>query len=156
MEAREFLESVREAQRGIDRMISILDSMAARERVRTQRFDAIGGGSKSGGNRSFADATIARVDYEKRMKDDIGRLRDTVETGRDLCAGVRSANPLHRIWGDVLELRYCEDMKWGAVSRALELSESAAHKAHDAAIEWIDHVGIAAAMEGCGNAAENF
>ena len=39
MDAREYLETVRAAQRGIDRL-AVIESMQTREQVRAQRYDA--------------------------------------------------------------------------------------------------------------------
>ena len=44
-----------------------------------------------------------------------------MERGRELCAGVRSANPGKR-WGDVLELRYCEDRTLQEIAGTLGVS----------------------------------
>ena len=45
MDAREYLETVRAAQRGIDRRLAVIESMQAREQVRAQRYDAVGKGA---------------------------------------------------------------------------------------------------------------
>ena len=42
MDAREYFETVRSAQRGIDRRLAVIESMQAREQVRAQRYDAVG------------------------------------------------------------------------------------------------------------------
>ena len=105
MDAREYLETVRAAQRGIDRRLAVIESMQAREQVRAQRYDAVGKGAHG---TDFMRSTDDRIDYERRSGAELSELRREVERGRELCAGVRSANPGKR-WGDVLELRYCED-----------------------------------------------
>ena len=103
MDAREYLETVRAAQRGIDRRLAVIESMQAREQVRAQRYDAVGKGAHG---TDFMRSTDDRIDYERRSGAELSELRREVERGRELCAGVRSANPGKR-WGDVLELR-CE------------------------------------------------
>lgn len=105
MDAREYFDTVRAAQRGIDRRLAVIESMQAREQVRAQRYDAVGKGAHG---MDFMRSTDDRIDYERRSGAELSELRDEVERGRELCAGVRSANPDKR-WGDVLELRYCED-----------------------------------------------
>lgn len=150
MSARDFFDSVRDAQDGIDKLLAILESMKSRERVRTQRFDSIGGAAKGGLPHSFADATVRRIDSEQRILDEIARMSETVEDGRELCEGVRAANPTHQIWGAILQMRYCENLPWSCIASAFDISERRAHYEHDAALDWIDEVGMAAARSGCG------
>ena len=45
MDAREYFDTVRAAQRGIDRRLAVIESMQAREQVRAQRYDAVGKGA---------------------------------------------------------------------------------------------------------------
>ena len=150
MDAREYFDMVRDAQQSIDRLLSILASMRSREGARSQRYDSIGGAGKGGTPRSFADATNRRIDSEQHILDEIDRMIATVEDGRELCEGVRAANPTHQIWGAILQLRYCEDMPWSAIANQYDISERRAYSEHNDALAWIDRVGLAAAREGCG------
>ena len=150
MDAREYFEAARAAQSAIDRRYRIIESMRSRESVRAQRYDAIGSGG--GGNRDAMHATDARIDAEASARAEIAQLAAEVEDARFVCAGVRAANPTQR-WGDVLECRYLECMDWRHVALAVDMSERQAHADHDAALEWVDLVGIAAARDGMGQAA---
>ena len=148
MTAREYFECARGAQRRIDGCLARLEAMRAREGVRAQRYEAVGG---SGGNGDPMRATDERIDAEARMAGEIGELRSMVDGARAVCSGVRAANPCSR-WGDVLELRYCDDLDWRRLALSMGISERQAHADHDAALDWVDLVGIAAAREGVGQA----
>lgn len=150
MDAREYFESARAAQSAIDRRYRIIESMRSRESVRAQRYDVIGSGG--GGNRDAMRAIDARMDAEASARAEIAQLASEVEDARAVCAGVRAANPTQR-WGDVLECRYLECMDWRHVAIAMDMSERQAHADLDAALEWVDLVGIAAARGGMGQAA---
>ena len=150
MDAREYFEAARAAQSAIDRRYRIIESMRSRESVRAQRYDVIGSGG--GGNRDAMRAIDARMDAEASARAEIAQLASEVEDARAVCAGVRAANPTQR-WGDVLECRYLECMDWRHVAIAMDMSERQAHADHDAALEWVDLVGIAAARDGMGQAA---
>ena len=92
------------------------------------------------------------MDAEARIASEVSELRSIVEDARAVCSGIRAANPCSR-WGDVLELRYCEDEDWRRLSSSMCISERQAHADHDAAIDWVELVGVAAAREGVGQAA---
>ena len=150
MDAREYFEAARAAQSAIDRRYRIIESMRSRESVRAQRYDAIGSGG--GGTHDAMAATDARIDAEAAARAEIAQLATEVEDARAVCAGVRAANPTQR-WGDVLECRYLECMDWRHVALAMDMSERQAHTDLDAALDWVDLVGIAAAREGMGQSA---
>ena len=97
-------------------------------------------------------STDDRIDYERRSGAELSELRDEVERGRELCAGVRSANPDKR-WGDVLELRYCEDRTLQEIAGTLGVSVRSVNSDLCAALDWTDMVGLAAARSGLGRAA---
>ena len=149
MDAREYFENVRAAQRGIDRRLAVMQSMRAREQVRAQRYDAVGKGAHG---TDFMRSTDDRIDYERRSGAELSELRHEVERGRELCAGVRSANPGKR-WGDVLELRYCEDRTLQEIAGTLGVSVRSVHSDMSSALDWVDMVGIATARSGLGRAA---
>ena len=149
MTAREYFEQARACQRSIDRRLAVIESMREREQVRAQRYDAIGHGSgASDANR----ATDARIDAERAAEREVAELGAAVDDARTVCRGVRSANP-HTRWGDVLELRFCEDMQWKQVAFALNVTDRQARADADGALEWVDLVGLAAARAGMGQAA---
>ena len=148
MDAREYFEGVRAAQRGIDRRLAVMESMRQREQVRVQRYDAVGRGA---GNTDFMGATDGRIDYERRCEGEIAALRREVAEGREVCAGVRAAHSGLR-WGDVLELRYVECLSWREAASLLCVSVRQAQDDLNCALDWVDSVGIAAAKEGSGSA----
>lgn len=149
MTAREYFENARGAQRRIDGCLARIEAMRSREGVRAQRYDVIG--RTYGGGHDAMCATDARIDAEARMQSEMAQLGAMVEDARAVCSGVRAANPCSR-WGDVLELRYCDDVDWRRLACSLGISERQAHADHDSALDWVDLVGIAAAREGVGQA----
>lgn len=148
--AREYFEAARSAQRQIDGRLAALRSMMSREGVRGQSYEAIGHGS---GVSDPMRATDERMDAETRARTELASCEREVEDAREVCRGVRAANPSHPLWGDALELHYVELMPWDEIGRYLGLSGSGVRQASRAALDWIDMVGIAAAREGCGQAA---
>lgn len=150
MTAREFFESAWSAQRRIDGRLAAIQSMREREGVRAQSYEAIGRGS---GASDPMRAVDSRMDMEARARSELAACEAEVADARAVCAGVRAANPSNPLWGDSLELHYIELMGWDEIGRYLGCTGGAVRKASYAALEWIDSVGIAAAREGCGQAA---
>lgn len=148
MDAREYFEQVRAAQRGIDRRLAVIESMQAREQVRAQRYDAVGKGARG---TDFMRSTDDRIDYERRSGAELSDLRREVERGREACAGVREANPGRR-WGDVLELRYCEDCTLQEIAGTLGVSVRSVQADLAAALDWVSFAGIARTRQGRGAA----
>lgn len=146
MTAREYFEGVRACQRAIDRRLAVIASMRRREAVRAQSYEAVG---RSSGARDAMAATDARIDAEAAAAADLADMRREVEGGRELCAGVRSANPGKR-WGDVLELRYCEDRTLQEIAGALGVSVRSIQADLSAALDWVSLTGIARARQGRG------
>ena len=116
--------------------------------MRAQRYDAVGKGAHG---TDFMRPTDDRIDYERRSGAELSELRHEVERGRELCAGVRSANPGKR-WGDVLELRYCEDRTLQEIAGALGVSVRSIQADLSAAVDWVDLTGLARARQGRGAA----
>lgn len=150
MTSREYFEAARAAQRLIDGRLTALRSMRAREGVRGQTYEAIGRGT---GASDPTRATDERIDAESRIRSELGALEREVEGARAVCRGVRAANPSHPLWGDAIELHYIELMGWAEIGRYLGCTGEAVRRAAYAALDWVDMVGIAAAREGCGQAA---
>lgn len=148
--SREYFEAARAAQRLIDGRLTALRSMRARECVRGQTYDAIGRGT---GASDPTRATDERIDAESRIRSELGALEREVEDARAVCRGIRAANPSHPLWGDAIELHYVELMGWAEIGRYLGCTGEAVRRAAYAALDWVDMVGIAAAREGCGQAA---
>ena len=150
MTAREFFESAASAQRRIDGRLAAIRAMREREGARAQSYEAIGRGS--GASDPMA-AVAARIDAEAEAEREMAQLSSEVESARDVCRGVRAANPSHPLWGDALELHYIELLGWDDAARYLGVTGEGLRRAAYAALDWIDMVGIAAAREGCGQAA---
>ena len=131
-------------------MLARIRSMMAREGVRAQSYDAIGRGSGASDPMRLTDA---RMDAEESARSELARYEEAVADARSVCAGVRAANPSHPLWADSLELHYIELMGWDEIGRYLGCTGGAVRKASYAALDWVDGVGIAAAREGCGQAA---
>lgn len=148
--SREYFEAARAAQRLIDGRLTALRSMRAREGVRGQTYEAIGRGT---GASDPMRATDERIDAESRIRSELGALEREVEDARAVCRGIRAANPSHPLWGDAIELHYIELMGWAEIGRYLGCTGEAVRRAAYAALDWVDMVGIAAAREGCGQAA---
>ena len=148
--AREYFEAARAAQRRIDGRLAAIRAMREREGVRAQSYEAIGRG---GGASDPMRAVDSRMDSERRALAELAECEAEVEDARAVCRGTSAANPHNPLWGDVLELRYLECFEWDRIGRALGVTGSGARQMCRAALEWIDSVGIAAAREGCGQAA---
>lgn len=87
MDAREYLETVRAAQRGIDRRLAVIQSMQAREQVRAQRYDAVGKGAHG---TDFMRSTDDRIDYERRSGAELSELRHEGSVG---ASSARACDP---------------------------------------------------------------
>lgn len=148
--SREYFEAARAAQRRIDGRLAAIRAMREREGVRGQTYDAIG--RATGGTDPNA-ATDARIDAEASARTELAGLEREVEDARAVCRGIRAANPSHPLWGDAIELHYIELMGWAEIGRYLGCTGEAVRRAAYAALDWVDMVGIAAAREGCGQAA---
>ena len=150
MTAREYFEAARSAQRRIDGRLAAIRAMREREGARAQSYEAIGRGS---GASDPMRAVDARLDMESRARSELAECESAVEDAHAVCAGVRAANPSHPLWGDAIELHYIELMGWAEIGRYLGCTGEAVRRAAYAALDWVDMVGIAAAREGCGQAA---
>lgn len=150
MTAREYFESARAAQRRIDGRLAAIRAMREREGARAQSYEAIGRGS---GASDPMRATDARLDMEARARAELAGCERAVSDARAVCRGIRAANPSHPLWGDAIELHYIELMGWAEIGRYLGCTGEAVRRAAYAALDWVDMVGIAAAREGCGQAA---
>ena len=124
--------------------------MREREGVRAQGYEAVGRGS---GACDPMRRTDERIDAEARARDELSGLEAEVEDARAVCRGIRAANPLHPLWGDALELHYIELLPWDEAGGYCGVTGDGMRRASYAALDWVDMVGIAAAREGCGQAA---
>ena len=124
--------------------------MREREGVRAQGYEAVGRGS---GVSDPMRATDARIDAERKARDELGQYQDEVDGARRVCAGIRAANPSHPLWADAVELHWCDLRAWCEIAGLLGVSAESARRSAYAALDWVDSVGIAAAREGVGQAA---
>lgn len=152
MNAREYFENAREAQRTIDRRLAVLESLKAREGVRAQRYDVIVDSSTA--STDAMRIIDQRIDEENKMRKELSDLMHEVDKAREVCAGIRKANPRNRVWGDVLELRYLEDIGIGQIAKTLSSSKRHVYTEISCALDWLDSVGIANAIQGRGNATD--
>lgn len=149
MTSREYFDAAASSQRRIDGRLAAIASMREREGARAQRYGAGGGSGASDPMR----AVDARMDAEREAEAELASLRADVEDARRVCAGIRRANPSQPLWGDAIELHWLDGKTWFSVALDLGVSERCARTAAYAALDWVDMVGIAAAREGCGQAA---
>lgn len=128
----------------IDTKLAVIASMRAREGVRGHQITSI---VMNGGNHDPMLITDRRIEAEEEAKREIEEYRKDIEEARDVCRGVRTANWHNPRWGEALELRYIEAMTWKEVSQSLGVSQTQARYDARAALEWLDSVGIARAVE---------
>lgn len=149
MDAREYFESVRSAVRARERCGRRIEAMRAAEGLRGASLSAV---PRGGGASDPMRRTDARIDAETQAVRELAQYDRLVADGYSVCAGIRAANPGQR-WADALEQRYCMDSSWELVARVLGVTRQQAQRDAGAALDWVDLVGIAAAREGCGQAA---
>ena len=147
MDAREYFDSVRTAVRARARCLARVSAMRAREGLRGASVTAMRGGGTS----DPMGATDARVDAEREARAEVSQLDAEIAAARAVCRGVRESCPSQR-WGDVLELRYCEDLSVAETAAALSISARSAARDTSAALDFVDSIGIACARAGMGAA----
>lgn len=147
MTAREYFEGVRAAVGLLERAARRLDAMRAAEGVRGASMAQAG---RSGTARDPMRATDARMDAERRALAEMDRYRAEIADGRAVCAGLRALCP-HTRWGDVLEARYCDALPWNPVATVVGVTRQQAQRDANAALDWLDAHGIAAAREAGGS-----
>lgn len=145
MDSREYFQSASAAQRLIDAKLAAIESMRAREGVRAQRYDRIGGSGK-GGVSDPMRATTLRIDAEERAKAELKQYQAEVESARAVCSGFSKLNP-HSIGGGCLELHYIELLTWRDTAAYMGVSETTARRAASAALDWLDAYGVAYARD---------
>ena len=150
MDAREFFSGVRSAVSSRRRCLERLDKLRAAEGVRAQGYSGMPTGK--GGVTDPMSATDARMIAEQQAEADMESYEREIAKGFKVCAGVRVAHPSLR-WGDALEFRYCLALDWSDVARCMDVTRQQAQRDANAAMDWVDAVGIAAAIEGCGQQA---
>ena len=149
MTAREYFEGVRGAVSARERCIARISALRAAEGI---RYSGMTGMPHGTGVSDPMRATDARMDAERAALDELRSLDEEIARGYEVCRGVRAALPSLR-WGDALEARYCMDAKWDMVARMLGVTRQQAQRDVYAALDWVDMVGVAAARQGCGQAA---
>lgn len=148
MTSREYFEAASAAQRHIDAACARIRAMREREGIRSRIF----AGARGGGGADPMRLTDARMDAEAAARSELAALEAEVCEAREVCRGIRSANPRHPYWGDCIELHYLDHMTWHQIGSALGVSAEHARRSAYAGLDWVDMVGIAAAREGAGGA----
>ena len=150
MDAREYFEEARAAQRHIDGRLAAIRAMRERQAVRAQGYEVVG---RSPAASDPLAATDELVDAERAARSELEGYEREVASAREVCRGIRRANPAHPVWGDVLELHYLELLGWADAGRYLGMTSEGARRAAYAALDWVDAVGLARARAGLGQAA---
>ncbi|MDN0063517.1 hypothetical protein [Collinsella ihumii] len=143
MDAREYFEDVRAAARMLERCIRRIEAMRAAEGLRGASLSPAP--SRTGVSDPMR-RTDARMDAEKQAVCEAEAYRAEIRAGREVCAGLRRACP-HTRWGDVLEARYCDAMEWNPVATIAGVTRKTCQTDANAAFDWLDAHGIAAARE---------
>lgn len=146
--SREYFEAASAAQRHIDALYRKLGTMRAREGARSKALAV----AHAGGATDPMRATDARIDAEAEARAEMAELDAIVADAREVCRGIRRANPRHPYWGDCIELHFLDHMTWHQIGSALGVSGEHARRSAYAGLDWVDMVGIAAARESVGGA----
>lgn len=146
--ARQYFEGVRAAARLVSEAYARIEALRSKEGPRPHPLEAVG---HSPGPSDPMGATRERMDAEARVSQEAAGWIAEVREGREVCAGVRDANRLHR-WGTALELRYCDGLQVGQVARALGVDESTARRDISCGLDYVDAHGAAACRLMRGNA----
>ena len=150
MDAREYFEGVRAAVFSRSRCEQRLEKLRSAEGVKAQGYSGMPTGK--GGVSDPMAATDSRMVAEQQAAADMQAYEREIADGFKVCSGVRKAHPSLR-WGDALEFRYCLALDWANVASCMNVTRQQAQRDANAAMDWIDAVGIAAAREGCGQQA---
>lgn len=155
-DAREFFSAVRRAAADADRISRELARMEAAEGVRAQSYSGGGRGTRADANGTAA--TIARMDYERR----VSRRREEDYALVDSACDVIYGNGQTGMGGidallgsavaDMVWWRFCACASWSEVAEHCELSVRRCQELVDMAMDTCNAYGIEAMRRGLGTA----
>ena len=155
-DAREFFSAVRRAAADADRISRELARMEAAEGVRAQSYSGGGHGTRADANGTAA--TIARMDYERR----VSRRREEDYALVDSACDVIYGNGQTGMGGidallgsavaDMVWWRFCACASWSEVAEHCELSVRRCQELVDMAMDTCNAYGIEAMRRGLGTA----
>lgn len=142
--AREIFGQAKQAVRIKRQLIDKLEMLRTREGLKTQRY---GERVKSSKNMDSMRLTDERMEAEKQVAAQIETLDAYIADAQQLCNGVRKAYPL-TMWADILERYYINDELYSTMAISMYVNPRTVQRYRDAALDYIDTVGLAAAREG--------
>lgn len=157
-DARQFFGAVRRASADADRISRELERMEAAEGVRAQSYS--GGGHGSCADVNGRGATIARMDYERRVSKRREEDYALVDGACDVIygSGQTGMGGIDALLGsavaDMVWWRFCACASWSEVAAHCELSVRRCQELVDMAMDTCDAYGVSAMREGLGKACE--
>lgn len=154
-DAREFFEAARCAAQDMESASRQLERLRASEGLRAQGY------GQGFGRRADADgmgATVARIDWEGRMRERLREDSALVESALGVAYGSDGRGGIRAVLGggpaDVVAYRYCRAMDWQGVAMLVGRSVSWCRKSADAAMDVCDAYGMLGMLAGEGIACE--
>ena len=155
--ARDFFEAVRVASQEAERTRETLMRMEAREGVRAQGYEAMGGSSVG---RDRTSATDARIDYEERMRERVESDYAIIDVACRVLYGSESGKGgVDAIMGsavaDCISFRYVDARPWSEVAALMGYSRWSDKSLRDLCqqgFDAIDSLGWGSVMRGEGGA----
>lgn len=157
-DAREFFLATRRAAQDIETATRQLDRMRAAEGVRAQGYEP--GVAHTRADVNGTGATIARIDWEGRMRERLESDYALVESAMSVIYGDEEtglggvAALMGGAVADVLMWRCCRARDWRWIAAMLDRSESWCRESAAAAMDVCDAYGIDAMRRGLGIACE--
>ena len=155
-DAREFFCAVRRAAADADRISRELARMEAAEGVRAQSYSGGGHGTRADANGTAA--TIARMDYERRVSKRREEDYALVDSACDVIygSGQTGMGGIDALLGsavaDMVWWRFCAGASWSEVAGHCELSVRRCQELVDMAMDTCNAYGIEAMRRGLGTA----
>lgn len=155
-DAREFFCAVRRAAADADRISRELARMEAAEGVRAQSYSGGGHGTRADANGTAA--TIARMDYERRVSKRREEDYALVDSACDVIygSGQTGMGGIDALLGsavaDMVWWRFCACASWSEVAGHCELSVRRCQELVDMAMDTCDAYGVSAMRRGLGAA----
>ena len=153
-DARDLFHACYDARRDLDGAAAATERMRVYEDLKAVRYDKprITGGAPKGAGMT---ATDARLDFEAAAAPRLDRDRRLISACVEIIYG-KDGGGLRKLAGWrgalVLALRYTEAAPWAAVADVMDMSARRCQELAAAALDVLDAVGVAAAIEGRGAA----